>query len=315
MRSFGYRKHAALVALAASATVLATRDALAVEGGMSPWLKGSAGFMAGILPPHEGTYLNNIYYHFDGEAGNNVRNGVVELGVDVTLDVYALQGLFVTDAKILGGQWAFGVLVDYVWTGIDAAITGPLGNTINIAPRSDGVSDSIVWPIILGWHEGNWHWNAGLAVYMPTGAYDAGELNVGKNIWGVMPQAAITYFDPKSGWDLSAQLTYVTMSRNDVTDYQSGDIIQLDWAVGLHLGAEWEIGVAGNFVEQIEGDSGTGARLGANKAESIGLGPAISYSTKIGEMPLSIQAKWQHDVHAERTFEGDVVNVTATIVF
>lgn len=316
MRMLASRKRALWIALLSTAYVVAScHQALAVEGGFSPYLKGSAGFMSGILPPHEGTYVNNIYYHFDGSAANNVRNNIVELDVNMTVDAYALQGLFVTDAKVLGGTYAFGVLVDYLWAGVDATITGPLGNTVNISPRNDGVSDSLVWPIILGWHEGNWHWNAGLGVYMPTGAFELGQLNVSKNIWALMPQAALTWFDPESGWDLSASLTYVTMSNNDATDYQSGDIIHVDWAVGLHLDAEWEIGVAGNVVEQITGDSGTGARLGSNKAQSFGLGPAVSYSTKIGEMPLSVTAKWQHDLDAERTFEGDVVNVTATLVF
>jgi hypothetical protein len=316
MRMTANRKRALCLALmTATAALVCPGKALAVEGAMSPYLKGLGGFMSGILPPHEGTYVNNFYYGFDGEAGNNVRNGVVELNVDISLDAYLLQGLFVTDAKILGGTYAFGVIVDYVWAGLDADLTGPLGNTLSISLTSDGISDSFAYPIMLGWHDGNWHWNAAIGVLLPTGEYEQGQLNVGKNIWALIPQAAITYFDPESGWDISAAAAYVTMSRNDATDYQSGDIVHLDWAIGLHLDEAWEVGVAGNFVHQISGDSGTGARLGSFKAESIGIGPAVSYSTKIGEMPLSLSAKWEHDIHAERTFEGDVVNVTATIVF
>lgn len=293
--------------------MMMSNPALAVEGGMSPYLKGSMGFMSGVLPPEEGTYFTNIYYHYDGSAGANVRNGVVELGVDVTLDAYLAQGLFVTDAKILGGTYAFGLLVDYVWVGLDATISTPTRD-IAVSVSNEGVSDSFVWPFFLGWHEGNWHWNVNLGVFAPTGGYEDGQLNVGKNVWAVLPQAAITYFDPESGLDFSAAFTYVTMWRNDVSDYQSGDILHLDWAIGVHLDA-WELGVAGNLVNQVEGDSGSGARLGPNKARGFGVGPAVNYSTKFGDTSVVFTTKWQHDFEAVNTFEGDVVNVTATIVF
>jgi len=299
--------------LSFAGVTLTNSTALAVEGAMSPYLKGATAFMAGVLPPHPGTYFTNLYYHYDGDAGANVRNGVVELGVDMSLDLYALQGLFVTDAKILGGTYAFGALVDYAWADLSATIDGPLGPRA-VAIDNSGIGDSFVWPFFLGWHADNFHFNVNMGVLLPTGEYEPGQLNLSKNVWALMPQVAVTYFDPESGLDISAAFTYVTMWRNDVTDYQSGDIVHLDWAIGLHLGA-WEIGVAGNVVQQIEGDSGTGARLGSFKAQSWGLGPAINFNTKIGEMPLVLQARWQHDFDVKNTFEGDVVVASATLFF
>jgi hypothetical protein len=107
------------------------------------------------------------------------------------------------------------------------------------------------------------------------------------------------------------------MSKNDATDYQTGDTLNFDWAIGKHLGAagEWEIGIAGNAVQQIGADRGTGAKLGPLKAESYGLGPAVNYGTKFGDTPVSFAAKWEHDFDAHDTFKGDLAMVSATAAF
>ncbi len=315
MRRIARSRSILLAATAGTALILYSAGMpRAAETNMSLYLKGTAGFMAGFLPPQEGSYITPLNYYFDGSAGADIRGGVVEAGVDITLNFAALQGTFVTDWHPLGGQYAFGVLVDYVWASLDASITGPLGNTLTISPTNSGISDALVQPFIIGWHDGNWHWNVNMSVVLPTGAYSQRELNVGRNVFALMPAAAVTYFDPESGFETSAVLTYVTSWENDVTQYQSGDIVHLDWAIGLHID-EWVLGVQGNYENQITGDSGPGALLGSNKLESWGLGPAVNYAAKFGEVPVQFSAKWEHDFDATRTFEGDVVQATATIVF
>jgi hypothetical protein len=308
-------KHFRVGVVALMAAAFAT-PAFAVESGLSPYLKGTAGFMSGYVPPQPGVYLTDTYYYFHGSVGSEVRGGNIELGVDTTLNADLLQGIYVTDAHLFGATYAVGVTVDYVWAGLDASLATPLG-TRNISLNQDGISDSIVTPVLLGWHEGNFHWNLGVSVYIPTGGYDTNELSVGKNIWALMPQFGMTYFDPASGLDLSGTLTYVSMSKNDATDYQSGDLLHLDWAVGKHFGAggAWEAGIGGNVMEQIGADRGAGAKLGPFKAQSFGVGPALSYSTKLGSTPLSLNAKWEHDFDTRNTFKGDVVTAAATIVF
>src|SRR4051812_44208726 len=72
---------------AAAMTCLAAAPAGAVESGLSPYLKGLAGFMSGLQPPQQGFYLSNIYYHFSGTSEANARAGAVELDVGINLDV------------------------------------------------------------------------------------------------------------------------------------------------------------------------------------------------------------------------------------
>ena len=302
--------------LTAALVVLGATPASAVEGSLSPQPKGFAGFMSGVVPPQEGLYVTDIFYYFNGSVGAEVRNGAVELGVKTTLDVDFLEGTYVTDVHILGGQYAFGGAIGWAWADLSATVETPLGNR-HVKLASNGFADSLIIPAVLGWHSGAFNWSIALPVYMPTGQYNLHQLSVGKNIWAFLPTFAITYFDPASGWDVSGNFVYVTQGNNSATDYQSGDLIQLDWAVGMHFGEKeaWEAGVTGNVVQQIGADSGSGAKLGPFKAQSFGLGPSISYTGAIGSTPVSFSAKWEHDLDTHNTFKGDVATVSLTAVF
>ncbi|MEJ0041123.1 MAG: transporter [Rhizomicrobium sp.] len=149
----------------------------------------------------------------------------------MTLNVDLLEATYITDWHPLGGTYAFGGAIGYAWAGLDASIVTPLG-TVFASPNTADLADSLIIPALIGWHDGNFHWSTALYIYAPTGPYHDGQLSTGKNIWGFMPQFAITYFDPQSGWEASAAFTYVTMAANDVTQYASGDILHLDWGVG-----------------------------------------------------------------------------------
>ena len=303
-------------AVAAGALAAGMLPAAAVEGAMSPYPKGFVGFMSGVVPPEQGLYVSDVYYFYSGTAGASVRNGFVELGVDATLNADFLLGTYVTDWKIFGGQYAFGGAIGWAWLDLDASIETQLGG-LSASLRNNGFGDSLITPVLLGWHDGNWHWNVGMSIYLPTGEYSTqrGSLNIGKNIWAFVPQFGVTYFDPKSGLDVSGTFIYLTQTNNNATDYQSGDILQLDWAIGEHFGnaLEWEAGIAGNVVAQVTGDSGSGAKLGSFKETSVGLGPAVNYSTKLGSNDLVLGAKWEHDFDTRNTFKGDVVTVSASL--
>ena len=298
---------------AALAFVCLAGPACAVEEGMSIYPKGYAGFMSGVLPPDEGFYLTNSYYFFQGSAGREVRDGNVEADANITLNADFLDALFVTDWHFLGATFAYGGAVDYAWANLDASIQAPLAG-VEINTDKHSIGDSFLQPAILGWHDGVLNWTLAMNVYVPTGPYRLRQLNLGRNVWGFLPQFSLTYFNPATGLDMSAQIVYVTMTENTTTQYQSGDILHVDWALGKHFGA-WEFGVNGNIVEQLGADRGAGARLGPFKAESLGIGPGLSYATAIGSTPANFAARWERDFNAHNTFRGDVVVASATFVF
>jgi len=75
------------------------------------------------------------------------------------------------------------------------------------------------------------------------------------------------------------------------------------------------IDLTGYLMEQVTGDSGSGAVLGANKASVWALGPAATYSFLLGKTPMTLLAKWTHEVAATRTFEGDTVTTALSLKF
>jgi hypothetical protein len=295
--------------------LLSSSNAQAFEAGMSLYPKSFVGFMSGLIPPEPGLFVvNPSYYAFDGSAGASVRDGKVELGVDMSMDAVFVQGLYVTGWKLFGGTYSVGGAVSYAWADLSATGTGPVGGSANVSLSENGVADSIVMPLNLSWHNGNWHMNAAVSFYVPTGGYSRGSLSVGRNMWAVWPSFAATWFDMMSGWDISSSFTLVIPGENEATDYQSGVVFHMDWAIGKHFGA-WEIGVAGNVVEQITDDSGSGAQLGAFRMESFGIGPAVSYTAMVRTSPLTFSAKWIPDISATNTFEGDVITASLVFVF
>jgi hypothetical protein len=68
-------------------------------------------------------------------------------------------------------------------------------------------------------------------------------------------------------------------------------------------------------MEQIFGDSGSGAILGPNKASVWALGPAATYSFLQGKTPMSLLTKWTHEIASTHTFEGDTVTTAVSLKF
>ena len=295
--------------------LLSSGRAQAFEGGMSLYPQGFAGFMSGFIPPQPGLIIVNPYYYaFDGSAGASVRDGKIELGVDVAMDAVFVQGIYTTGWKLFGGNYSIGGAVAYAWLDLSATVTGPLGNSVALSGNNNDIADSLIMPINLSRHTGNWHMNGAVSFYVPTGPYSTGTLSIGRNMWAVIPTFAVTWFDMPTGWDVSGSFALVIPGENEATDYQSGVVFQLDWAIGKHIG-EWEVGVAGYVVEQISDDSGAGAQLGTFRMESFGIGPAVNYTAMIGQAPLTFSAKWIPGISATNTFDGDVYTASLVFVF
>ena len=74
-------------------------------------------------------------------------------------------------------------------------------------------------------------------------------------------------------------------------------------------------GAVGYGIIQTTADSGVGARLGANEAQIYAAGPIITYSFGDSRDPPTFVAKYFREFGAERTFEGDVLDVAFSFKF
>ena len=54
---------------------------------------------------------------------------------------------------------------------------------------------------------------------------------------------------------------------------------------------------------------------GLTKQAFWALGPAATYSFEVNRMPLSVLAKWTHEIAAKNTFRGDTVSAAFSFKF
>jgi hypothetical protein len=255
---------------------LAVNPAAATESGGSPYPNGAEDFMAGALPP-PGNYFVNYLSWYQADAFRDDDGG--RLFEDFKLDVVAntFRFIHVSKHQIFGANWAAHAFVPLINVDVSRQIAPPF-------PRENdnrfGVGDVIIDPFILGWHSKEWHVVTGLDIYLPTGVYDKDRLaNPGRNHWTFQPVFAATYLN-QAGLEMSAKLMYDFSTKNNATDYQSGQAFHADYTLGYHTGP-WSFGLGGYFYQQTTDDKVDGDTfLDGFKGRAFAMGPQVKYDYK-----------------------------------
>ncbi|MBU0309319.1 transporter, partial [Acinetobacter baumannii] len=152
-----------------------------------------------------------------------------------------------------------------------------------MADSNQGLGDLILGGM-LGWHQGNHHWIAALETVLGTGEYDTPsathpvEANLGKNYHTIRPIIAYSYANA-AGLDLSTKLSYSWNTRNDATDYQSGQYIAGDYSLGYRINPKLKVAVEGYAFKQTTDDKVNGSDIGF-KGQAFAIGPGIQYADK-----------------------------------
>jgi hypothetical protein len=145
-----------------------------------------------------------------------------------------------------------------------------------------------------------------LSIYTPSGEYKTSQLaNLGKNYWTFEPGFMASWLSSKIGTEASLYAGVDFNMKNDETDYQTGTQFHVDIPVAQHLpllGGFIGVGANGFYYQQITGDSGSGARLGDFEGRDVGVGPVLSYATKIGSRDLVAELKWLPELDVEKRF-------------
>lgn len=295
---------------AALAIWLAVSPGHAAENGTGFYLLGSRGPMAGFLPP-PGVYFQNDVYNYRASAGASRTfpfNGQIVAGItaDVWLEMPTV--LWSTPLQVFGGNVAFSATqpIGGPSTDFGARLTGPLGNTLAI-----NLHDSIftngdpVFSAMIGWHQGNFHWLGGVAVNVPIGNYQEGALaNVAFNRWAADTFGAITWLDPSIGLDLSLAGGVTFNGTNDFTQYRTGTEFHLEWGAEKHFSKQFSLGLVGYYYQQLTGDSGAGATLGAFRGRALALGGTMAFNFEVGTTPWSLRVKAYKELNVENRLEG-----------
>jgi hypothetical protein len=310
----------------ASAAVFAALSVLpgiasADEGGASFWLPGQMSSFA-AAPGEAGFSLPFVYYHTSADAGgarNFAVGGNLVAGLDVRADLVFFAPTYVFAEPVLGGQaalslaWAAGQMK----VGVDAVITGPQGNTINLARTDTVEGGSDLYPMAtLKWNRGNSNWLAYAMGGVPVGAYEVGRLaNIGLNHWSLDAGAGYTYLDPKAGHEFSivGGLTY--NFENEDTNYQNGVDGHIDWAASQFLNEQLHIGLVGYIYYQLSGDSGSGATLGDFESRVYAVGPQAGYFFPVGKAQGYVNLRGYYEFDASKRPEGWNASLTLSFPF
>lgn len=290
--------------------------AYATEHGTGMYLMGSKGPMAGVTPT-PGLYLQYDVYHYRARAGSSTplpMGGKIGLGIKASALVNVPTVIWSIDSQILGGQPAFTISQPIGYQQVEADVT--------LGPRSgsfDGNITTLGDPIVgamLGWKSGNLHWNSTAMVNVPVGNYRKNSMaNIAFNHWSADLSMAATWFNPKTGWDISGAAGVTFNGRNPATNYKSGQEMHLEAAVSKFLNPQFSIGIMGYHYQQISADKGAGATLGSFKGRVSAIGPTASYNFSIQKQPISLRVKLLREFAAKNRLKGTAGFITLSMPF
>jgi hypothetical protein len=287
----------------------------AEEGGSGHYAPGGNASFIDALPGKPGLAIANFFNSYDGSASFSKQiptAGLITGGLDATAYSDTIVALYETPLRLLGGNYAVGVAIPFVWLKAKGEVTGPAGATFTVRDSASGIGDILFYPFMLGWTGlgGDLKSDFRFGIYAPTGDYDKGALaNVGKNYWTFEPAASFSYISSKIGLELTGFAGVDFNTENHATDYQTGTQFHLDVTVAEHLPLlDGVIGIGANgfYYQQVTGDSSPfDAILGDFKGCTVGVGPVISYITKVFGKDLVAEIKWLPELDVKNRLEGD----------
>ena len=292
----------------------------AEEGGSGHYLPGSMSSFMDSVPAGETflTRLNALYYEGSFSKDLTIPFAGLRAGnVDAESFATGLTVLWRPPLD-LGDKWSYAMSITapWVWMDVSADVdaTLPRGAPVSVrrSDSVDGLGDLVLMPLMVNYKAtDDFSVNFRVAAYAPTGDYEVGRLaNPGKNYWTFEPTLALMYFGQKNGFEASFFTGLAMNTENDDTNYKTGNQVHFDGTLAQHLplaGGLVGVGVNGFWYEQVTGDSGAGASFGDFKGRTAGLGPVLSYATKIGGHDVIAEVKWLHEMETRKRLEGDYI--------
>ena len=302
-------------------TVFFPAPAHAVEGGMQRPISGmQIAPFAGVIPPEPGfdVVVSEIYYSGSiGGAANVAIAGLLVANVDVKASFTPITLLYIWPTPTKAWNFASAVGFPLAWVQGQASVSlGPLSVT-----KKDsvfGLYDLVFTPLIASHHFSETdHQAFNFTFWAPTGSYETGKLaNLSLNDWTFIPSMAYTKIIPEANIELTGIWNMYFYTDNPATHYQSGIQSDLEVLAIKRFKNGFGIGFVESWIQQVTDDEGTLAdRLNGFVGRSFGIGPIVTYSTKIGKSHLDFNARWIHDFDVRNAVEGDGFNFTASLKF
>jgi hypothetical protein len=271
---------------------------------------------------------------FGVPPGTPGTTGPVRLKAYGTYEQLTLFEQTTTVIPVLNAHWGFGATFLYGSEHVELNAQVPIFAAFGQPTLRDlgsgkvsALGDTAVFPLYLGWKLNDlWSLTANpLNFYLKTGSYDVRNAqNLGRNYNSWAPQVSVTYFDMGSGREGSAQLNYLKNSRNDATDYKSGDEFFVSYGVYQWLplpdkNNAWKVGLSGYLYRQLTDDKrgnvsvysaqdtqpnifGNGV---GNRGQVAAIGPSLEFYFPAKSPKWIIDVHWDHEFRAKNLPQAD----------
>jgi hypothetical protein len=294
-----FRGIAALLALSTAALAGAS------ENGAAHYPTGTNTVEPAVMPPPGDSLWLNYLTYYTADRFNNSNGASSVPGYLVNAEAEAAR-LLHTWLSVDGVAWTSGLVL----IANDASLSVP-----HRSGSGGGLGDLVIQPVLLTAAFGNLHVLGGFDVSLPTGNYDKDKLvNPGLNYTTVAPQLALTWL-PTRELEFSLFSIAGFNSKNQQTQYTSGDCFDIDYSIGYRPIASahaLQFSVVGYWFDQFTDDELNGRQfLDGHRSKVFAVGPQVRYKFAKG----GIAFKWLHETSAENRPEGDRFQLQFAVPF
>jgi hypothetical protein len=198
------------------------------------WVPGAYGLNAGVTPDPGFTYANLALNYSAGQL--NDSNGNPLPRITGTYSFWVDENIFyyVPKYKFLGGYFAPFVAVNLANGSLVAAI---VGTNLSGNGGAEGLADTFVEPVNLGWHLKRADVSAGYAFMAPTGRFTTGASdNVGSGYWGNHITSGTTFYITKNkGTSANLFTDWEIHGKKSGTNLTPGQAFTMEWGLGQVL--------------------------------------------------------------------------------
>ena len=306
-----------IIALASFVSLVPS--AFAVEGGLGRPISGmQITPYAGLVPPDPGLSVLTGETYYEGSIGGGLNvpiAGLLVANVDVKASFTPISLLYIwpTPTK----TWNFASVASFplAWLQVEATTSlGPF--TLRKKDSTFGLFDLAFTPIIASHHFSQTdHLAFDFTFWAPTGDFKTGRLvNLSLNNWTFIPGVAYTKIIPEVNIELSGIWDMEFYTENPDTNFQNGIVSDLEVLAIKRFKCGFGIGFIESWIQQVTDDESALTPNGF-VGRAFGIGPIVTYSTKLGKTHLDFNARWIHDFDVTNRVEGDGFNFTASLKF
>nr|WP_280189326.1 transporter [Delftia sp. PS-11]KAJ8745604.1 transporter [Delftia sp. PS-11] len=296
------RKVLTLPLAAAGCTALAllgAQNALAMEGGVSPFPAGSTSEYIAAMPPIAGLFAVQQTSYTSSEQLNDAHGDKLPVPFKMTARSTTTRLLASWGTQLAGASLYSQLVLPLV--SLDLSVAGHAGS-------DKGLSNVTVSPLIARWGlspESNV--TAGLDIALRSGSYRADRMaNVAVGYTSWQPILAYRY-KQSEGLDVGISNRLLLNQRNGDTGYRSGNAYVGEFTLGWNS-ERWKVGAVGSYVNQFSDDRLGGTSVG-NRMRSFAIGPSIAYNAG----PFMVNVNYQRGLYAANTSKSNAIWVNVAI--